>query len=170
MPAHQIEFLLTRRPRLVAVARNRVSARVQSWTHQLDEDTKGTLDLLVSELVTNAVLHATGLMISVRVRLDGHRLRVEVEDDSPKPPSWPAGGDLAAGDAEHGRGFQLISALASRHGWRPSSRGKRVWFELILPKPSPVRGRAAHLRRAARKVRRPVPWPIPVWPLAARAV
>ena len=169
MPTQQIEFLLTRRPRLVAVARHRVSARIQSWTRQLDEDTKDTLDLLVSELVTNAVLHATGVMISVRVQLDGQRVRVEVEDDSPNPPPWRPGDDLATWEAEHGRGLQLISALASRHGWRPSSRGKRVWFELALPSRSPVRAKAALLGRAGRKVRQSIPWPRSIRPLTAQA-
>ncbi|WP_052441830.1 ATP-binding protein [Streptacidiphilus anmyonensis] len=162
MPAHQIEFLLTRRPRLVAVARRRVAARVQCWGHQLDADTKGTLDLLVSELVTNAVLHATGVMISVRVRLDGQRLLVGVEDDSPEPPGTPAeavGGDLADWERESGRGLLLIHALAAEHGWEPTARGKRVWFALVLPA-APTRVRAATVRRAARAVRGRLHWPM----------
>ncbi|WP_052434425.1 ATP-binding protein [Streptacidiphilus melanogenes] len=169
MPAHQIEFLFTRRPRLVAVARHRVATRVLAWGQPMDEDLRGTLELLVSELVTNAVLHATGAMVAVQIRLEDQRLRVEVEDDSPNPPPWPADGDLATWDAEHGRGLQLVTTLASRHGCRPSPRGKRVWFELAMPRPTPVRARAVLLRRVARKVRRTVPWPIPVRPLAAHA-
>ncbi|MEY9937634.1 ATP-binding protein [Streptacidiphilus sp. MAP5-3] len=169
MPAHQIEFLLTRRPRLVAVARHRVATHVQSWGQPLDDELRGTLDLLVSELVTNAVVHTTGAMITVQVRLEEQRLRVEVEDDNATAPPWPADGDRAAWDAEQGRGLQLVAVLAARYGWYPSPRGKRVWFELSLNKPSPVRRREASIRRAARKVRRIVPWSIATLPLAGQA-
>ncbi len=69
MPAHQIRFLIHRRPRLVAIARNRIAAQVRAWGTVLDPATADTLDLLVSELVTNAVLHPDGLLHDA-----GHRL------------------------------------------------------------------------------------------------
>jgi anti-sigma regulatory factor (Ser/Thr protein kinase) len=168
MPAYQIQFLFARRPRLVAVARNRVSAQVRSWGHLQDQDVKGTVDLLVSELVTNAVLHATGVMVAVWVRLDGQLLRVEVEDDFPTPPPWPADGLLAGWDDEHGRGLQLVTALASDHGWKPTARGKRVWFEFVLPKPPRVLARASVARRAYRAARRTAPGAVPARPAWTR--
>jgi DNA-binding NarL/FixJ family response regulator len=82
--------------------------------------------LLVSELVTNAVVHA-GSEVDVMIRLDGSCLRVEVGDTSDvvprmQPPSV---------DATSGRGLPLVENLASRWGVAPRpAGGKSVWFEL----------------------------------------
>jgi anti-sigma regulatory factor (Ser/Thr protein kinase) len=88
-------------------------------------DTTELAQLLVSELVTNAVLHAESGVV-LRVRIAGKRIEIAVEDSShshpnPKTPS---------GDMPGGRGLQLIDSLATSWGWDPLSGGKRVWFEL----------------------------------------
>ncbi|MEY9840507.1 ATP-binding protein [Streptacidiphilus sp. EB103A] len=165
MPAHQIRFLIPRRPRLVAITRNRVAAQVRAWGTVLDQETADTLDLLVSELVTNAVLHTRSLLITVGVQLERGRLRIEVDDDSTAPPTGTASDPLDAWQDESGRGVHLIAELAAGHGWEPLHRGKRVWFELVVAEPTRTRARAALLRRAARAVRRS-----PRWPIAARSV
>lgn len=165
MPAHQIRFLIPRRPRLVAITRNRVAAQVRAWGTVLDQETADTLDLLVSELVTNAVLHTRSLLITVGVQLERGRLRIEVDDDSTAPPAAPANDALDGWQDESGRGVQLVGMLAAEHGWEPLHRGKRVWFELVVAEPTRTRARAALLRRAARVVRRG-----PRWPIAARSV
>jgi len=154
MPAYQIRFLIHRRPRLVAIARNRIATQVRVWGTVLDPATADTLDLLVSELVTNAVLHADGLLITVGVQLERGRLRIEVDDDSAVPPNGPANDPLDDWENESGRGVQLIGALAAGHGWEPLHRGKRVWFELLVTEPTRARARAALLRQAVRAVRR----------------
>ena len=164
MPAHQTRFLIPRRPRLVAIVRNRVAAQVRAWGTALDQDTADTLDLLVSELVTNAVQHTEGLLITVGVQLERGRLRVEVDDDSTAPPARPTSGPLDGWQDESGRGIQLVAALAAEHGWEPLHQGKRVWFELVVAEPTRTRARVALLRRAARVVRRG-----PRWPIAARS-
>jgi anti-sigma regulatory factor (Ser/Thr protein kinase) len=85
-------------------------------------------ELLISELVTNAVLHGQG-EIGVRVCENGDLLRVEVSDAHPDPavPSMPSG------EPESGRGLAIIAALST--AWGTSARagmpGKTVWFELV---------------------------------------
>ncbi|MEU8654415.1 ATP-binding protein [Streptomyces sp. NPDC048737] len=87
--------------------------------------------LLVSELVTNALRHATG-PIGVRlVRPAGlpGMLLVEVSDPVPDPPRERA----ARPDDENGRGLQLVASSSRRWGSRPGGTGKTVWFELAVP-------------------------------------
>jgi len=81
--------------------------------------------LLASELVTNAVLHATGpLRVSVESGV-GH-VRVTVQDGTIVVPRVLD----ADPEATSGRGMQLVDALALRWGAEPTSSGKSVWFEL----------------------------------------
>ena len=84
-----------------------------------------TATLLVSELVTNAVLHARSKIV-VRVDVDGHRLRVEVRDDTANTPQVRPYG----AHATTGRGLLLVETLATRWGFKPQGAGKAVWFEL----------------------------------------
>jgi anti-sigma regulatory factor (Ser/Thr protein kinase) len=81
--------------------------------------------LLVSELVTNAVVHAmTPCTITVDITDGG--IRVAVADGAPEGPAVPA-----AYPAESGRGIIVVARLADRWGWRPTAGGKEVWFELL---------------------------------------
>lgn len=88
-----------------------------------------TTALLVSELVSNVVLHArTPCEVSIDRRRD--RLRVEVADGSPRMPGPGATDPLA----QSGRGLQLVHGLSEAHGVdREPLGGKRVWFELQVP-------------------------------------
>jgi anti-sigma regulatory factor (Ser/Thr protein kinase) len=83
--------------------------------------------LVVSELVTNAVLHArdTGA-IGLELASAGTRLRVEVQDGDPH---WRLQYSPAECD-ESGFGFVLVDSLAGRWGIRRVSAGKAVWAEL----------------------------------------
>ncbi|NUK07035.1 ATP-binding protein [Streptomyces lunaelactis] len=84
-----------------------------------------TVELLVSELVTNAVRHGAGpILLSVTVR--GTSLRCEVTDAHPAFPCLKAAG----ADDESGRGMQLLHELSHRCGVRTAHQGKTVWFEL----------------------------------------
>ncbi|MGX1477237.1 UNVERIFIED_CONTAM: anti-sigma regulatory factor (Ser/Thr protein kinase) [Streptomyces canus] len=114
-------------PGAVRAARTAVRNRLAAWN--LD----GLADiaaLLVSELVTNALRHATG-PIGVRLvrpeAVDGVLL-VEVSDPLPDPPRER----IAALDDESGRGLQLVAHAARRWGTRPGVTGKTVWFELAV--------------------------------------
>jgi anti-sigma regulatory factor (Ser/Thr protein kinase) len=88
-------------------------------------------ELLVSELVTNAIRHAASNVV-VRVELDGGGLLVEVQDDDPSPPRLRG----PEPDALDGRGIALVDALASRWGVNTlpddhgRAMGKVVWFRI----------------------------------------
>lgn len=84
--------------------------------------------LIVSELVTNALLHGTP-PITLALYRHGLLLRGEVADHGPTLPTMPqvALDDL---DAEHGRGLPIVAAYADRWGIDPAPTGKTVWFIL----------------------------------------
>jgi anti-sigma regulatory factor (Ser/Thr protein kinase) len=115
-------------PGAVRTARSVVRGQLRHW----GLDSLGDLAaLLVSELVTNALRHATG-PIGVRlVRPSGLNgvLLVEVSDPLPDPPRER----VARPEDESGRGLQLLASSCRRWGTRPGSAGKTVWFELALP-------------------------------------
>ncbi|GAA4983120.1 ATP-binding protein [Kineococcus glutinatus] len=83
--------------------------------------------LLVSELVGNAVLHATPPATLTCTCGDSH-VRLEVADSSPHPPHVGAAGLTDTG----GRGMLLVDALSSRWGVEVTPDGKRVWVEIDL--------------------------------------
>jgi anti-sigma regulatory factor (Ser/Thr protein kinase) len=83
--------------------------------------------LLLSELVTNSIVHAR-TDVEVRLIADDHMLRAEVSDGNPTVPSSRRGHELAG----TGRGLQLIDQLSTRWGVSSSDAGKTVWFELLL--------------------------------------
>lgn len=84
----------------------------------------GTAELLVSELVTNAVRHAeTDLLL--HITLDP-RIRVVVEDTSADAIREPR----PFGDDAGGRGLAIVAAMAVSWGWERTASGKRTWFEL----------------------------------------
>jgi anti-sigma regulatory factor (Ser/Thr protein kinase) len=85
-------------------------------------------ELLVSELATNAVLHARTPM-RVSVLLHDDRVRVEVRDDDPTLPEQRQPDPLSPG----GRGIMLVELLARAWGINHNERGKTVWFELEEP-------------------------------------
>ena len=89
-------------------------------------DLTDAVTLLVSELVTNAVLHA-GSDVEVTVQLTPTAARVEVTDASADAPAPRH----AATDEDSGRGLALVGSLARRWGVRPTpGGGKTVWFEV----------------------------------------
>jgi anti-sigma regulatory factor (Ser/Thr protein kinase) len=93
------------------------------------EELSLTAELCLSELLTNAIVHAGG-RIEVRATLDG-ALTVSVRDRGGPAPD-------AAPDPDpdplrvHGRGLQLVEALADRWGSERDATGSRVWFSLEL--------------------------------------
>jgi serine phosphatase RsbU (regulator of sigma subunit)/anti-sigma regulatory factor (Ser/Thr protein kinase) len=93
-------------------------------------DLMPTAELLVSELVTNAVRYAQGKIGLRLVKEDQARaLFCEVLDDSAALPRLRHPDD----SDERGRGLQVVSQLAQRWGARRAAAGKVVWCELPLP-------------------------------------
>ena len=88
-----------------------------------DGELRETAELLVSELVTNAVTYADG-PVELTVRVAGDQTRVEVSDTTPARPV------LRPPDRNGRRGLHLVEALARRWGVDCRDDGKTVWFEL----------------------------------------
>jgi anti-sigma regulatory factor (Ser/Thr protein kinase) len=82
--------------------------------------------VLVSELVTNAVLYASGPITISAAYLDSI-LRVEVHDTDTQP--LPALRKPSASD-KTGRGLHLVALLADRWAIVPTPAGKTIWFEI----------------------------------------
>jgi DNA-binding NarL/FixJ family response regulator len=82
------------------------------------------IELLTSELVTNAVRHANSAA-RVAVEVVGAKVRVSVTDDGPGVPATAR----PSPDAESGRGLDLVQGLADRWGVIALDVGKTVWFE-----------------------------------------
>jgi PAS domain S-box-containing protein len=114
-------------PKSASHARSLVRSTLVSWELAALVD---TAELLVSELVTNAVRHARG---EIELRLaKGGTLVCEVADgDERMPRRYQA--DAAD---ERGRGLMLVGELADDWGTRPTAHGKVVWFEHALPGPA----------------------------------
>ncbi|GAA3580202.1 ATP-binding SpoIIE family protein phosphatase [Streptomyces osmaniensis] len=86
-------------------------------------------ELMVSELVTNAVRHSHGRPVELRL-VRGDTLLCEVDDDDHDMPTL-----LSAGPFDDaGRGLRVVSMLAREWGTSRTSAGKTVWFELTLPR------------------------------------
>ncbi|ROP46563.1 SpoIIE family protein phosphatase [Streptomyces sp. PanSC9] len=121
---HVAEWRLDAEPLAVPRARRLVRERLLTWClpHAVE-----TAELLVSEVVTNAVRHAQGDRIGLRVvRTDA--LLFEVTDDEPALPAMLSAGPLD----ESGRGLRVLSRLAREWGASTSGHRKTVWFEQTL--------------------------------------
>lgn len=119
-----------------AVPCARLHARQVLWEWGLSEGAE-TAELLISELVTNAVQAARAIVsdlpVDVRLSADRHRLLIEVWDGSVQPPiPRVVENDFPALNAESGRGLFLVETLSERWGWHPTRNpeGKVTWCEL----------------------------------------
>jgi PAS domain S-box-containing protein len=107
------------------LARAFVADRLVEWDL---EDLADAVLLCVSEIDTNAVVHA-GSYAELSMQLAGRVLRVEVRD--------AGGGEitrtrrLATTEDTHGRGLLLVEALSDRWGTAEEGERKVVWFELV---------------------------------------
>ncbi|MGW0085424.1 SpoIIE family protein phosphatase [Streptomyces sp. NPDC003393] len=122
-PSDTAFWQLSADPRLVSRARTLVSDQLAQWSL---EDMAFTTELIVSELVTNAIRYASG-PIGLRLA-KGHRLVCEVSDHSQSQPHLRR----ARLADEGGRGLFLIAQLAHRWGSRYTPDGKTVWTEQHL--------------------------------------
>ena len=124
MPVIEIRTMLTPHPTSVGAARRFVRDVLMS--RQVPEVVVDTVELLTSEVVTNAIIHGrSGPVLAVAV---GERaVRVAVGDVSPELPVRR----LGSLDDVSGRGVVIIDELASAWGVERERNGsKRVWFEV----------------------------------------
>ena len=140
------QLTLVLAPELGSVSTARHAVRRLGADLALPKELVDDAETVVSELVTNGILHArTPLELIVARRPEG--LRIEIVDGSPDPPlptplEPPALDGLLGDDADAawladvftaritGRGLAIVGALARRWGVDPLPRGKRVWAEL----------------------------------------
>lgn len=134
---HTTEY--TASPETVRAARKAAVQSIKDWGLLPLID---TVELLVSELVTNAV-RAVGLMalqanysdlnhfpcVMVQLRVEHDRLFILAWDGNSSPPTPKQ----AREDDEGGRGLQLVEALSQSWGYYiPNIGGKVVWCQLAL--------------------------------------
>ncbi|WP_441250180.1 ATP-binding protein [Kitasatospora sp. McL0602] len=121
--AAEQEVFLPSRPELVGLARRVVLTVLQSL--QLHQQLEAG-ELLGGELLANAVRHAGGRTIGLRLTRAPGRVRIEVRDSSRALPCRI----VAEPGNENGYGLVLVEAVAERWGADLLPRGKGVWFEL----------------------------------------
>jgi anti-sigma regulatory factor (Ser/Thr protein kinase) len=121
-------------PEAVRHARRFTRRALRAWRVTDEPD---AILLIVSELVTNALVHTDG-QVRLDLTLINSRLRVAVVDASPRTPIKPTS---IGWEATGGRGILLVEALSATWGTVPVSGGKQVWAE--LPLTEPVAGPAA---------------------------
>ena len=107
-------------PTSIGRARHAVLRTCQAW----GIEDAATAELVVSELVANAVLHGWG-HVTLQLYDTGDGLRIEVEDANPAPPITTDGHPGRVG----GFGIQIVERLAD-WGWRQSRGGKLVWAKV----------------------------------------
>ncbi|MEU6776080.1 SpoIIE family protein phosphatase [Streptomyces sp. NPDC046759] len=112
-------------PEAVRHARRFTRRTLRTWG--VSPDTLETALLVVSELVTNALVH-TGGQVRLDLSLVNHRLRLAVADASPRSPVKPTS---IGWEATGGRGILLVEAVSAAWGTLPVSGGKQVWADLV---------------------------------------
>jgi anti-sigma regulatory factor (Ser/Thr protein kinase) len=121
---HRAVFTGDARTASVGEARRWARAVLTAW-HA--DDAEWELSQLLTEVVTNAVLHAgTALRVVLEQDATSGRLRCEVTDGSPARPRVRR----HSAEATTGRGLQLLESVATSWGVQTVSGGKTVWFEL----------------------------------------
>ncbi|MEU2490908.1 ATP-binding protein [Streptomyces sp. NPDC007883] len=105
----------------VAHARHMVVESLNSWQLGGMAD---AVELVISELVTNSVVHGDGACVSFTLEYAEHELLITVSDDSPH--DFPAP-QRPSTDAEHGRGMILVDHIAKEWGTQVNANAKSVW-------------------------------------------
>jgi anti-sigma regulatory factor (Ser/Thr protein kinase) len=127
-PFREATLQLTPQPIAARLARHSVRGMLE-WA---PAEAKDRIELLVSELLTNSVIHASlggDQTVDVRLTCGGHSIRVEVAD--PGRPFRAVPVEPRPGTLGHW-GFFLVSTLSDRWGVKELDQGKAVWFEIDL--------------------------------------
>ncbi len=121
-------WVVWRLPDAVMHARRFSARTLRSWDVVEEAD---TVLLVVSELVTNALVHTQGA-VRLDLTLAADRLRVTVSDSSPRAPAKPVVVDW---ESTGGRGLFLVEAMSAAWGSVPVGGGKQVWSEIVVSRP-----------------------------------
>ncbi|MGW2425043.1 ATP-binding protein [Streptomyces sp. NPDC001709] len=122
----RFRFELAARPGSVAQARRLAHARLTGWS--VCADTCDSAALVISELVTNAIVHTASSRVVCELHDHDDTVRIAVRDEGCAPgephpsPQRP--------DEEHGRGLLLVDALCRAWGAQEHGLGLLVWAEL----------------------------------------
>ncbi|MFC9702440.1 SpoIIE family protein phosphatase [Streptomyces sp. NPDC056943] len=128
-PRRTLMTIAQAEPERIAEAREQLRQLLHDWK---DEDQLDSAVLMVSEMVTNVLVHTDGdalLVAEVACGEESRRLRVEVSDQSDELPHKRHPGEMASS----GRGLLLMEMLADEWGFDPRGEGKSIWFELNEP-------------------------------------
>ncbi|MEU9213750.1 SpoIIE family protein phosphatase [Streptomyces sp. NPDC048415] len=120
-----------RLPDAVMHARRFTARTLRGW--KVEEAADAVL-LVVSELVTNALVHTQG-PVHVDLMLRADRVRVCVSDTSPRAPAKPV---IVDWESTGGRGLVLVEAMSESFGSVPVAGGKQVWSEIVVPRREPA--------------------------------
>jgi anti-sigma regulatory factor (Ser/Thr protein kinase) len=137
----QLSECVELRPRPGDVRRAREFLRECVRDRMADAADVHLLELMVSELVTNAVLHGrTQIVLDVSIHATGDAVTavlVAVSDRSPALPRQRPASDIR----EHGRGLQIVSELSDGWGCQAlgENLGKIVWFRMDVRLPRALR-------------------------------
>ncbi|MEU7413980.1 SpoIIE family protein phosphatase [Streptomyces sp. NPDC042638] len=112
-------------PEAARHARRFTRRTLRAW--DVPQHTVDAALLVVSELVTNALVH-TGGPVRLDMSLVGRRLRLAVADSCPRSPVQPTS---IGWEATGGRGILLVEAVSEAWGTVPVSGGKQVWADLV---------------------------------------
>jgi anti-sigma regulatory factor (Ser/Thr protein kinase) len=154
---HTIKRALAPRPEAVPEARREVALL------PIPQEARERLELLISELVTNAVLHADQARdepVRLTVRLRSGRARIEVRDCGQgfDPPSSASRDPLAPG----GQGLVIVAALSETWGVVRGPAGCTVWCEVLVEEPARIvehEVTGAYVRELATSIAPPRPNP-----------
>lgn len=116
-----------RLPDAVMHARRFTARTLRRWN--VEEVADAAL-LVVSELVTNALLYTQG-PVRLDLALRGDRIGICVSDSSPRAPAKPV---IMDWEATGGRGLLLVEAVSESFGSMPVAGGKQVWSEIVVPR------------------------------------
>lgn len=123
----RFRFELAAHPGSPAQARRLTRARLTGWS--LCEDVCDTAELVVSELVTNAIVHTASSHVVCELYDGGDLVRIAVQDEGCAP-GRPRANPRQQPEEEHGRGLLLVDALCHAWGAQEHGPGLLVWADL----------------------------------------
>ncbi|MGR4851556.1 ATP-binding protein [Streptomyces sp. LARHCF252] len=123
----RFRFELAAHPGSPAQARRLTRARLAGWS--VCEDTCDSAALVVTELVTNAIVHTASAHIVCELHDGDDLVRIAVRDEGCAPGQPHAAGRTRP-EEEHGRGLLLVDALCEAWGAHEHGPGLLVWAEL----------------------------------------